>query len=92
MLHGEVFGAMFVPVIMGNKITRNKLSQKYNEQAPEVSRAVAFTGLFTRVAESESLSVGHVVQVAKGRRKSRRVTEAIIREVRRIERSSGRAA
>lgn len=77
---------------MRNNLTRNKLSQKYNGRAPEVSRAVAFTGLFTRVAESESLSVGHVVQVAKGHRKSRRVIEAIIREVRRIERAAGSAA
>jgi hypothetical protein len=49
-------------------------------------------GLFTRVAATEGLSVSHVVQVAKNERTSRRVLDAIVREVRRIERSSERAA
>jgi hypothetical protein len=59
---------------------------------PELFRALAYKGLFKRVASTEGLSISHVVQVAKGLRKSRRVVDAIIREVRRIERRSERAA
>jgi len=58
----------------------------------ELLKAVAYVGLFTRVAEQEGLSVGHVVQVAKGKRTSKRVISAIIHEVRRIEQRSGCAA
>lgn len=62
------------------------------DSPPELHRALAYVGLFTRVAKTEGLSVGHVTEVAKGRRTSKRVLDAIVREVRRIERSSERAA
>lgn len=92
VLRGEVFGAIVLPITMSENLARKKLSPKYTRPAPEVARALAFLGLFTRVAQKECLSTGHVLQVAKGRRTSRRVIEALIREVRRIERESGRAA
>ncbi len=57
----------------------------------ELQRALAHIGLFTRVAATEGLPISHVVQVAKGQRTSKRVIEAIVCEVRRIERSSERA-
>jgi hypothetical protein len=77
---------------MSKNLARQKTSPKYNGQAPELRRALAYVGLFTRVAERESLSVGHVVQVAKGRRTSKRVINAIVREVHRIEQRSEIAA
>jgi len=59
---------------------------------PEVARALEFTGIFTRIAKQEKVSCGHVVQVAKGNRTSKRVIDAIVREVRRIEQNTERAA
>jgi hypothetical protein len=63
-----------------------------NISSPELKRALAYVGIFTRVAAKENLSVGHVLQVAKGLRTSKRVIDAITQEVRRIERRSGAAA
>jgi hypothetical protein len=68
------------------------MSLKDSSFAPELRRALGYIGIFTRVAAKEGLSVGHVVQVAKGRRTSKRVADAIAREVRRIEKVGERAA
>jgi len=56
-----------------------------------VRRALAYVGIFTRVAQEEKLSVGHVLGVARGRRTSKRVIDAIVREVQRIESQTGGA-
>jgi DNA-binding transcriptional regulator YdaS (Cro superfamily) len=71
---------------------RRKTPPKGIKEQPELGRAVAFVGLFTRVAQSLGVSPTHVIEVAKQRRTSSRVATAIIREVRRIERSTERAA
>jgi DNA-binding transcriptional regulator YdaS (Cro superfamily) len=76
---------MAVPVHIS---TRNKTTPKRTKLPAELSRAIAFTGIFTRVASSLGVSSTHVLQVAKGRRQSSRVVAAIISEVRRIERST----
>jgi hypothetical protein len=54
-------------------------------EAPEAARAIAFAGLFTRVAVKIGRSPQHVLEVAKGRRQSKPVLDAIIAEVRRID-------
>jgi hypothetical protein len=77
---------------MSKNFSRQKTCLKNSSSSPELLRALAYVGLFTRVADRESLSIGHVVQVAKGRRTSKRVIDAIVREVRRIEQSTERAA
>ena len=77
---------------MSKFLARQKRSLKHTSPYPEVSRALLHVGLFARVAKRETLSIGHVIQVAKGRRTSRRVIDAIVREVRRIEESVERAA
>ena len=53
--------------------------------APEVKRAIAFTGIFARVARNIGRNPAHVLEVAKGRRQSKPVLAAIISEVRSIE-------
>ncbi len=73
-------------------MVRKKISLKNSKEAPEVARSLLFVGLFTRVAEELGLSVSHVNKVARSKAQSKRVTEAIIREVRRIERQTERAA
>jgi hypothetical protein len=77
---------------MRQNTTRQKTSSRETAPAPELIRALAYVGLFTRIAKRESLSVSHVVQAAKGKRISKKVIQAIIREVHRIEKESGRAA
>ena len=60
-----------------------------NESLPlEVKRALAFGGIFSRVADQMGLSKGHVLQAAKGQRPSRRVIDPIVHEVKRIERET----
>lgn len=62
--------------------------------APEVARALAFTGIFSRVAVRIGRSSNHVLEVAKGRRQSKPVIDAIVEEVRQIDSKTrrGRAA
>ena len=79
-------------VVMRNNAPRNKSRLKDSSSIPEVERALAHVGIFARVAEKEGLSRSHVLMVARGHRKSSRVIQAIVREVRRIERSAERAA
>jgi hypothetical protein len=71
---------------------RQKTPSQNTRHVPELARALSYVGIFTRVAERESLSVSHVVQAAKGKRISKRVISAIIREVRRIEKKTEMAA
>lgn len=70
---------------MRKKRSRQKVAPSIPAIPAEVRRALGYVGLFTRVASAEGLSLGHVVEVAKGRRISRRVVDAITREVRKIE-------
>jgi hypothetical protein len=51
----------------------------------EVQRALAYVGLFSRVARKLKRSPSHVISVAKGRRQSAIVVRAIVDEVRQIE-------
>lgn len=55
---------------------------------PELRKAVAFKGLYSRVALIAGVTPTHVSHVARGIRQSSRVVEAIITEVRRIERET----
>ncbi len=73
-------------------MARRKCSLKDTNQSPEVARCLEYVGLFTRVAKAEGVSPSHALQVAKGHRKSKRVIDAIIREVRKIDRMNERAA
>ena len=66
--------------------------QQHTTVPPEVHRALAYVGIFARVATQEGLSTSHVALTAHGKRTSRRVIAAIVREVRRIERKSASAA
>lgn len=63
-----------------------------NKLVPEVERALAYVGLFSRVANQIDRSPHHVLETAKGRRQSKAVIDAIVREVRGIDRrfQSGR--
>lgn len=65
---------------------------KNTSPSPELKRAIAYVGIFSRVATRLGLTPGHVRQVALGRRISERVADALTREVKRIERESERAA
>jgi hypothetical protein len=65
-------------------------TQDIRPAAPEAERALAFTGLFTRVAEKVDRSPQHVLEVAKGRRQSKHVLDAIVAEVRRIDATTSR--
>jgi hypothetical protein len=68
-------------------ISRRK-TPPYDITAPiEVRKALAFVGIFTRVAKNEGLSTSHVLQAAKLQRPSRKAIAAIVREVSRIEKS-----
>ena len=73
-------------------MARQKLSLKDIKNAPELKRALESVGLFTRVAQKVGVTPGHALQVARGKRQSHRVLEAIILEVRRIDRDAERAA
>jgi hypothetical protein len=79
-----------------NKSTRNKATSKPAGQAqgrpPELVKALEHVGLFSRVAKRGGWSLGHVLQVAKGKHQSQLVINAVIAEVRRIERQSENAA
>ena len=55
-------------------------------------RALLHWGIFRRVAEQLEVSAAHVGQVARGKRQSRPVVDALIAEIRRIERESRSAA
>jgi hypothetical protein len=73
-------------------LARHNYTLKDTKTPPELIRSVEYVGLFTRVAKAEGVTPSHAIQVAKGRRKSSRVAAAIVREVRKIERLSERAA
>ncbi len=64
---------------------RQKPSLESTNTPPEIEKAFAFVGIFSRVARQLDRTPSHVMKVAKGGAKSKRVTEAIVREVRRIE-------
>ena len=57
-----------------------------NERVALVRKALSYRGLFTRIARSLGLTRQHVAQVARGRRQSKRVLEAVLAEIERIER------
>jgi hypothetical protein len=73
-------------------LARQKTPPENTKTPPEARRAIEYVGLFTRVAQKVGVTPSHAVQVAKNKRTSKRVLEAIVTEVRRIERVSGRAA
>ncbi len=78
---------------MRNKLTRNKLALTKNSKRPaEVERALEYMGLMSRVAAQMERSLGHVLRVARGERHSKPVMDAILREIRRIEKSERSAA
>jgi hypothetical protein len=69
---------------------RHSLAQNISP-APELKRALAHVGLFSRVAEKVGITPSHVLRVAKGERQSKRVVAAVVSEVRRIERDIARS-
>jgi histidinol-phosphate/aromatic aminotransferase/cobyric acid decarboxylase-like protein len=54
--------------------------------SPELSRALEYRGLITRVARQLAMDRTHVSRVAHGQRKSRKVLQALLAEVQRLER------
>jgi hypothetical protein len=73
-------------------VARQNFILKHIKEAPEIRRSLLFVGLFTRVANELGVTASHVNRVAKGQCTSKHVSDAIIREVRRIERRTERAA
>jgi hypothetical protein len=77
-------------------VTRKNFSFENNKSGtgnpPEIERALQFVGIFTRVANHVGVSTSHAVAVARGRRTSKKVVDAIVREVKRIDRRTERAA
>ena len=52
--------------------------------APELEQVALFYGMYSRLARKLGVTPQHVNQVAKGLTKSRRVSVAITKEVRRL--------
>lgn len=73
-------------------MARQKTSLESSKTPPEIARALEFVGLFTRVARAVGVTPSHAVQVAKGKRVSARVVQAVVKEVRKIDRQTERAA
>jgi hypothetical protein len=71
---------------MSTKRARNKSTM------PQLSRALQYRGLLTRVARKLDLHRAHVSRVARGQRKSRRVMDALLQEIERIEGAQRKAA
>ncbi len=67
---------------MGTKRARTKST------TPQLSRALEYRGLLTRVARQLKLDRSHVSRVARGQRKSSKVFRALLVEVDRIERQA----
>lgn len=53
---------------------------------PQLSRALEYRGLLTRVARKLKLDRTHVSRVARGQRISAKVVDALLEEIERIER------
>jgi predicted transcriptional regulator len=53
---------------------------------PQLAKALEYRGLLTRVANRLGLSHSHVSRVAHGHRNSRRILQALLAEIERIER------
>jgi predicted transcriptional regulator len=69
------------------------LSLHINTTTPELEQAARFYGIYSRVARKLGVTPQHVRHIAKGLGKSKRVSAALDREIRRIrEKSSERAA
>lgn len=68
-------------------MARQKVAHQ-SKRPPEVRRALAFTGIFSRLALSEGVTVSHLLKVAKEERDSPHIVNAIVKEVRRIERTA----
>jgi hypothetical protein len=62
------------------------------EERTLLRRALMHRGIFQRVARKLRKSHVHVGQVARGKRQSRPVVDALVAEIRRIERESRSAA
>ena len=60
------------------------LSQQFNTTAPELEQAALFYGIYSRVARKLGVTPQHVRHIAKGLGKSKRVSTALDREIRRI--------
>ena len=71
---------------------RKKPTLKDTNTPAEVDRALASIGIFTRVAKSAGVTPGHALAVARGDRSSKRIVNAIVREVRRIDREAAQLA
>lgn len=80
---------------MSQKQTRHKKQHiPGRAEAPprEVAIALKHIGLFSRIAARHEWALSHVLQVARGKRQSKPVIDAIVAEVRRIEEEQEDAA
>lgn len=60
------------------------LNLHFNTTAPELEQAASFYGIYSRIAKKLGVTPQHVRHVAKGLGKSKRVSAALDREIRRI--------
>jgi hypothetical protein len=80
---------------MRQKQTRQKRKStpaRKPSRPAELTKALEHVGLFSRVAKRGGWTLGHVLQVAKGKHQSQLVIDAIVAEVRRIEQDAEDAA
>ncbi len=70
--------------IMSRQLKSRKNLGRSGGKPPEIDIALAFIGIFTRIAKENGVSTSHALKVAKGDRASKHISEAIIREARRI--------
>jgi hypothetical protein len=69
-------------------MARHKLAVQHNTATTEekaLRRAYLYRGLCARVARDLELELSHVCRVARRERRSRRVEQALLREMKRIE-------
>jgi methyl coenzyme M reductase subunit C-like uncharacterized protein (methanogenesis marker protein 7) len=74
-----------LPFVNKRRVLARQITPPDDSNATEVQRALAYVGLFSRVARKLKRSPSHVIEVAKGRRQSAIVISAIVDEVRQIE-------
>jgi hypothetical protein len=76
---------------MSRQLPSRKNLGRSNRKPPELDIALNFIGIFTRIAKENGVSTSHALKVAKGDRASKHISDAIVREARRILRKEAAA-
>jgi transcriptional regulator with XRE-family HTH domain len=61
---------------------------KDNTKEPALARLSLYRGIYSRVARQLGIDPSYVSRVARGERRSTKVEEALLREIKRIEKAS----